>query len=92
MSTGAATAAPDTPKIVTVGADMAGWRIDRALAALVPTLSRERLKALIGAGHVTGVSGAHHRDPARKVAAGDVLSVVVPAATDPRRRSRRTFR
>ena len=26
----------------------AGWRLDRALAAAVPTLSRERLKALIG--------------------------------------------
>ncbi len=83
MSTGPATVtvAPDRPATVTVGADMAGWRIDRALAVLLPTLSRERVKALIGAGHVTGASGAHQRDPARKVAAGDVLTVVVPQAT-----------
>jgi len=66
--------------VVTVAADMTGWRIDRALAALIPTLSRERLKALIGSGNVTGAAVAHHRDPARKVAAGDVLTVVVPAA------------
>ena len=62
---------------------MAGWRIDRALAALIPTLSRERLKALIGGDQVTGASGAHARDPARKVTAGDVLTVVVPPATTP---------
>ena len=68
---------------VTVAPEMAGWRIDRALAVLIPTLSRERLKALIGAQHVTGASGAHHRDPARKVTAGDVLTVTVPAATTP---------
>jgi len=66
--------------VVTVAADMTGWRIDRALAALIPMLSRERLKALIGSGNVTGAAVAHHRDPARKVAAGDVLTVVVPAA------------
>lgn len=69
--------------VVAVPPDMAGWRIDRALAALIPTLSRERLKALIGAGAVTGASGAHQRDPARKVATGDRLTVVVPAATAP---------
>ncbi len=73
----------DAVTVATVTVEMAGWRIDRALAALIPTLSRERLKALIGAGHVTGATGAHQRDPARKVAAGDVLTVVVPAATTP---------
>ena len=76
-------AAPEGAIAVVVGPEMAGWRIDRALAVLIPTLSRERLKALIGAGHVTGAAGAHHRDPARKVAAGDRLAVVVPAATTP---------
>jgi len=81
---GGGVAAPDgVTASVTVPADMAGWRIDRALAVLIPTHSRERLKALIGAGHVTGATGAHHRDPARKVVSGDVLTVVVPAATTP---------
>ena len=35
-----------------------GWRLDRALAAAVPTLSRERFKALIGSGAVIGPQGA----------------------------------
>ncbi len=65
--------------VVTVAPAMAGWRIDRALAALVPTLSRERVKALIGQGHVASAVGPHPRDPARKVAAGDTLTIVIPA-------------
>jgi 23S rRNA pseudouridine1911/1915/1917 synthase len=72
-----------TAVAVTVAPEMAGWRIDRALAVLIPTMSRERLKALIGAGAVTGANGAHQRDPARKVAPGDALTVVVPPATTP---------
>ena len=65
--------------VVTVTPNMAGWRIDRALAVLIPTLSRERLKSLIGAGQVSGAR-AHPRDPAAKVIDGDVLTVIVPAA------------
>ena len=68
---------------VTVPPAMAGWRIDRALAVLIPTMSRERLKSLIGAGQVTGANGAHQRDPARRVAPGDALTVVIPPATTP---------
>jgi len=44
----------------------AGWRLDRALAAAVPTLSRERLKALIRSGAVTAKGNAV-QDPADKV-------------------------
>ena len=44
----------------------AGWRLDRALAASVPTLSRERLKNLIRSGAVE-TAGAALRDPALKV-------------------------
>jgi len=36
--------------IATIAEDAQGWRLDRALAAAVPTLSRERLKALISGG------------------------------------------
>jgi 23S rRNA pseudouridine1911/1915/1917 synthase len=54
----------------------AGWRLDRALAAAVPTLSRERLKALISAGSVQGPAGLV-RDPSAKAAAGAYL-VAVP--------------
>ena len=56
-----------------------GWRLDRALADAVPTLSRERLKALIASGAVSDRSGALLRDPARKAIAGDVITVAVPA-------------
>lgn len=55
-----------------------GWRLDRALADAVPTLSRERLKVLIAAGQVTR-AGTAVRDPARKAAGGDTFAVAVPA-------------
>ena len=63
---------------VLVTPDMAGWRLDRALAVLVPTLSRERLKALMSSGAVAGVTGLL-RDPAKKAVAGDRLTVTIPA-------------
>ena len=50
----------------------AGWRLDRALAAAVPTLSRERLKALIRSGAVEA-QGAAVRDPATKVKGDESL-------------------
>ena len=50
---------------VTIPAEMAGWRLDRALAALLPTYSRERLKALISSGQVTS-GGQLSRDPSAK--------------------------
>ncbi len=53
----------------TIAGDAIGWRLDRALAAAVPTLSRERLKALISSGGVTGPAGLV-RDPAVKALAG----------------------
>ncbi len=54
-----------------------GWRMDRALADAVPTLSRERLKVLIAGGRVEQ-AGILSRDPARKVAAGEAFRVAVP--------------
>lgn len=57
-----------------------GWRLDRALAAALPTLSRERLKALVGGGAVSWAdNGGVARDPAFKVAGGERLTVAVPA-------------
>jgi 23S rRNA pseudouridine1911/1915/1917 synthase len=56
-----------------------GWRLDRALADAVPTLSRERLKALIASGRVTDESGTPARDPARKAIGGQAFTVAVPA-------------
>lgn len=57
-----------------------GWRLDRALADAVPTLSRERLKSLISAGQVTR-EGLAVRDPAKRAAAGDAFAVAVPQPT-----------
>jgi len=55
----------------------AGWRLDRALAAAVPTLSRERLKTLIRTGAVEA-GGKAVRDPATKVKGEEAFSVIVP--------------
>jgi 23S rRNA pseudouridine1911/1915/1917 synthase len=55
----------------------AGWRLDRALAAAVPTLSRERLKTLIRSGAVEA-QGSAVRDPALKVRGNESLRVAVP--------------
>jgi 23S rRNA pseudouridine1911/1915/1917 synthase len=59
-----------------------GWRLDRALADAVPTLSRERLKVLIAAGQVTR-GGVATRDAAKRAAAGDTFRVSVPIPTEP---------
>ena len=55
----------------------AGWRLDRALAAAVPTLSRERLKSLIRSGAVEGAAAAV-RDPATKVGGDERFRIAVP--------------
>ena len=62
---------------VTLGAGHAGWRLDRALAEAVPTLSRERLKALIRSGALE-TGGKAVREPALKVKGGEAFSLTVP--------------
>ena len=54
--------------------DHAGWRLDRALAAAVPTMSRERLKALIRSGALDPAV----RDPATKVKGTEAFKLAVP--------------
>jgi 23S rRNA pseudouridine1911/1915/1917 synthase len=56
---------------------MAGWRLDRALATLLPIYSRERLKSLISAGQVES-GGLLVRDPATKVRPGTAYAITVP--------------
>jgi 23S rRNA pseudouridine1911/1915/1917 synthase len=72
----------DSIETVTVAEEDAGGRIDRVLAARIPSLSRSRLKALILDGQVTS---AHVTilDPASPVKAGDVISVNLPPPEDP---------
>lgn len=67
--------------IATIADAANGWRFDRALAAALPELSRERLKALIASGAVTDPAGTVHCDPARKAVAGMTFHVDVPAPT-----------
>ncbi|MBA2466623.1 MAG: RluA family pseudouridine synthase [Sphingomonas sp.] len=59
---------------VRLGPDQAGWRLDRALAATVPILSRERLKSLIRSGALTPPV----RDPATKVHGDETFQLAVP--------------
>jgi 23S rRNA pseudouridine1911/1915/1917 synthase len=56
----------------------AGWRLDRALADAVPTLSRERLKALIRSGALVAGDNAV-RDPSLKVKGSEEFRLDVPA-------------
>jgi 23S rRNA pseudouridine1911/1915/1917 synthase len=58
----------------------AGWRLDRALAAAVPSLSRERLKVLTKAGALTR-EGKALRDPATKVKGDERFTLAVPDPT-----------
>jgi 23S rRNA pseudouridine1911/1915/1917 synthase len=57
----------------------AGERLDRALAARLPGLSRSRVQALIGAGAVTR-NGLAVLDAGLRVKAGEVYAVAVPPA------------
>jgi 23S rRNA pseudouridine1911/1915/1917 synthase len=59
---------------VRLDAAHAGWRLDRALADAVPSLSRERLKALIRSGALE----PSVRDPAAKVKGDEVFTLAVP--------------
>ena len=62
---------------VTLEPAHSGWRLDRALAAAVPTLSRERLKALIRDGKLKSGDTAL-RDPAAKVCGGEHFRLQIP--------------
>ena len=72
----------DTSSSIGVAIDEAhaGARLDKALAALAPGLSRERVKALILEGHVTNRRGLPMRDPALKVAPGQSFTLSIPEA------------
>lgn len=62
---------------VALGAGHAGWRLDRALADALPTMSRERLKSLVKAGALDR-DGTLVRDPALKVSGSEQFRLTVP--------------
>jgi 23S rRNA pseudouridine1911/1915/1917 synthase len=82
---------------VAIGAAAAGERLDRALAAALPALSRSRLKVLIEAGQVSEAqpsaigapekaqktAGRTISEPAMRVKSGQIIEVCVPAAAEP---------
>jgi 23S rRNA pseudouridine1911/1915/1917 synthase len=72
---------------VTIAAEAAGERLDRALATALAVErpqdppSRSRIKALIAAGAVTE-NGATISDPSRRVKPGQALTIAFPPAAD----------
>ena len=66
-----------TTIVIALDASHAGWRLDRALAAVVPSLSRERLKVLTKAGALTR-DGTAVRDPATKIRGDERFALAIP--------------
>jgi 23S rRNA pseudouridine1911/1915/1917 synthase len=67
---------PGIVRHATIPPELAGERLDRALAKLWPDLSRSRLKALIEAGALTS---ARVIGPADAVRRGDYVSIAIPS-------------
>lgn len=61
-----------------MSADADGQRLDKALATVLPDLSRERIKALINAGRVSDESDTPVADPARRARPGQIYTIAVP--------------
>ena len=66
---------------VEIKSSHSGWRLDRALADAVPTLSRERLKALIRSGALQSEASVAVRDPALKVRGQEAYRLTIPEPT-----------
>jgi 23S rRNA pseudouridine1911/1915/1917 synthase len=64
--------------IVTVDQSAAGERLDRALAAALPGLTRSRVKALIESRRVALANGATVEEPSRKVKIGERFVIDIP--------------
>lgn len=61
-----------------IPADQAGERLDKALTALLPELSRARLQALLAEGQVADGAGQPVTEAKRKVRAGEGYTVTIP--------------
>jgi 23S rRNA pseudouridine1911/1915/1917 synthase len=71
--------------LVTIDDSTAGERLDRALTAALPTLTRSRVKALIESRRVTLADGTTLEEPSRKVKKGEtfVLDMPEPEPAEP---------
>ena len=65
---------------VTFDRDASGERLDRALAAALPFLTRSRVKALIEGRRVTSADGSTLEEPSRKVKTGEQVVVDIPVS------------
>jgi 23S rRNA pseudouridine1911/1915/1917 synthase len=65
--------------IVTFDQNLSGERLDRALAAALPALTRSRVKALIESRRVALADGTTVEEPSRKVKTGESFVVDIPA-------------
>ena len=63
---------------LTVPADLAGARLDKALAELLPDLSRARIQALLADGQVADDKGRPVTEAKRKVRTGEGFHVTIP--------------
>jgi 23S rRNA pseudouridine1911/1915/1917 synthase len=84
-------ATSQTSQTYAITPEQAGQRLDRALTALMPELSRSRLQELIGKGAVVldgdhGQESAAIKDPNRRVKPGEAYTVVIPATVSARPR------
>ncbi|GAB2176351.1 RluA family pseudouridine synthase [Dongia sp. agr-C8] len=71
---------PESTRIeIAIAEAQAGERLDRALAAARPELSRSRIKALIEQGHLH-LGGGTIKDPALRVKPGQVFTLEIPPA------------
>jgi 23S rRNA pseudouridine1911/1915/1917 synthase len=64
--------------LVTIDESTAGERLDRALTAALPALTRSRVKALIESRRVTLADGKTVEEPSRKVKKGEQFAVDIP--------------
>ncbi len=65
-----------------VGLNHDGYRLDRFVSARIPRLSRTRIQLIIAHGQVRDASGPIAR-PARRVRAGEVITLLRPAPPEP---------
>ena len=73
--------AEEAIETIEIAAGERGLRLDRVLAARIPSLSRSRLKALILDGQVA-IAARTIRDPAAHVNSGDTVTVTLPAPAE----------
>jgi len=76
--------------LVTIDQRASGERLDRALAAALPSLTRSRVKALIESRRVTLAEGPTIEEPSRKVKTGErfVIDIPEPEPAEPQAQAR----